>query len=101
MEYLMQLHGDLLLNACVSAISAGANFYYVTKHANGKKGIRMVSCFIMIYFTIIQVLAAFHLLSDVDFGAVYFRPWMPVLYLIPVFDLIVDFRHKNIAPKGG
>jgi hypothetical protein len=99
MDYI-SLHYDLLLNASVSAISAAVNFYYVIRHANGKKGIRLLSCAIMIYFTLIQVFAATGVIPYAEYGAEYLRPWMPVLYLIPVFDVIIDFKKKKITPKG-
>lgn len=92
---MLPIHYDLLLNALVSFISAGVNLYYVMKHSNGKKGIRLVSCVIMIYFTIIQLAAGVGWMEYHDFGVEYLRPWMPVLYLIPVFDVIVDFKKKK------
>jgi hypothetical protein len=102
METFISIHYDLIFNAFISAISAAANLYYVLRHANGKKNVRMVSVCIMIYFTIIQICAASGVISYATFGAEYLRPWMPVLYLIPVFDVIVDFRKKTkTAPKGG
>jgi hypothetical protein len=100
MDYI-SIHYDLLINATFSAISAGVNLYYVLRHSNGKKNIRLISCGIMIYFTLIQILAAVGAITYATYGAEYLRPWMPVLYLIPVFDVIIDFKKKKIAPKGG
>lgn len=98
MEYVISLHYDLIINAIFSGISAGVNFYYVLRHANGKKGIRLISSLVMIYFTIIQLFAASGVITYATYGAEYLRPWMPVLYLIPVFDVIIDFRKKKNEP---
>lgn len=94
-------HPDLWFNAIVSGISAAVNIYYVMRHANGKKSLRLVSAAIMIYFTIVQILAAVGSIPYAQFGVEYMRPWVPVLFLIPVFDVIVDFKRKNIPPEGG
>lgn len=89
------MHYDLLLNTAISGISAAVNFYYVMKHANGKKHLRLLSCFVMLYFTTVQFMAATGIIPYYEYGAEYLRPWMPVLYLIPVFDVIVDFKKKS------
>ncbi len=94
-------HVHLLINGIVSLISAGANIFYIWKHANGKKYVRLVSVFVMLYFTGIQLATAFNYLDHEIFEAEYLRPWMPVLYLIPVFDVIVDFKKKKNPPKKG
>lgn len=91
---------QLIINTAISGISAGANLYYILKHANGKKKVRLISFVAMIYFTLIQGLVVFGYLSQESFGSELLRPWMPVLYLLPVFDVIVDFK-KQTVPKGG
>lgn len=100
----MSWHLELVVGTLVAGISACANLYYIVRHSNGKKSVRMITFVIMLYFFIVQLGVLAHLIPMYVSDSYYLRPWIPVLYVIPIFDIIVDFKPKSIpkpeSPRG-
>lgn len=82
----------LAINALVALASAVYNFVYFISHKNGKKHLRLLVSFIMIYFAFVYVAAVLDFLEHISFGSEYLRPFMWLLFFIPMWDARADWN---------
>lgn len=91
------MHNLLFVDALVALVATLFNLAYFFYHPNGKKYIRAVSALVLGYFSLIQFLAFFLIISPDTYGQDFLRAWLPVLYSIPIFDIIIDWKKKSKA----
>lgn len=84
----------MLAASMIAFISAAANILYWAVHRNGKGALRLLTAAIMIYFGMTTAILALEVPSSYS-GHQMIRQWLPILYIIPMWDLIIDWRHKT------
>jgi hypothetical protein len=82
----------LVINMVIALTSAVYNFVYYFSHKNGKKHLRLLCAFIMLYFAVIYGAAALNFLEHVSFGSEYLRPFIWLLFFIPMWDARADWN---------
>lgn len=86
-------------NAAIALVSAIFNISYFLTHANGKKHLRLLCGFIMLYFSAIYFAAALGELPLNTFGSDYLRPFLWLLFFIPMWDARIDWSGKGNGNK--
>lgn len=90
----------LWFNALIALASSLVNFAYYFKHANGKSKLRLLSGVVLLYFAMVYISAALGLVNDETIGPEYLRTFIGVLFLLPVWDTIADWKRKTNKQGG-
>jgi hypothetical protein len=96
----MQESTGLLLSSAIAFLSFLVNLSYWVVHSNGKKYIRLLTSVVMLYFSVILFMLGTGVPTGYS-GHSLVRDWLSVLFLIPVWDLIVDWKQKTQQKKLG
>lgn len=83
---------DIIVGAIVAFISSIYNFSYWNRHKNGKSSLRLITSGVLLYFAVANFVLYFNFISSYPDGHTTIRTWLPVLYLIPSWDLIIDWK---------
>lgn len=90
---------ELFFSGSMGIICSLANLAYWLHHKNGKRNLRLLTAFILMYFGVNLILIAIDTPLQAS-GHVLLRQWIFLLFLIPVWDLIVDWsRNKDNLKK--
>lgn len=81
-----------IIDAAVAWASFLYQFVYFRKHKNGKKSLRLLCSFIMLYFAVVFTLMAVSWPAPESFGADYLRPFMWLLFFAPMWDARIDWN---------
>lgn len=85
-------HTYLLINSMVAFFAFVVNASYFLFHPNGKKWLRYFSAGWLLWFSVIEFMAYMYWLDPATHGATYIRPYLPLLYLTSVWDVMVDWE---------
>lgn len=91
----IDVHTYLLIDSLVALFSACVNFSYFLFHPNGKKWLRYLTGGWLLWFSVVEFLAFMYWIEPSTHGPLYIRPYLPILYMISAFDVMVDSAKKK------
>jgi hypothetical protein len=88
------MDGWIVFNAVVGWITGLYVLQYALRYANGKKPLRLIASFLILYFAFRYTQSAFGFIPPIGLSE-YFRPWIWVFFCLFAYECRSDPQHRK------